>query len=123
MTYSSAIFTSVNSNSTAARAANMRRGQNNARFTSSFRSLGPITNAIILAILLCLIGLIYLMQTTRTNTYGYDINTLKSKKVQLEQESESLQVESARLQSVERVKTSPVAATMTAPVATTFAGN
>lgn len=101
----------------------MRRGQNNARFASQIRSLGPVTNAIILAILLCLIGLIYLMQTTRTNSYGYDINTLKSKKVQLEQESESLQVESARLQSVERVKTSPVAATMTTPVSTTFAGN
>lgn len=90
------------------------RNQNSVTMRSKERTLGPISNAILLIVLACLLGLLYLAQVTKTNAYGYQINDLQQQKSQLQSEHESLQVASARLQSVDRVKNSSVAANLTA---------
>ena len=77
------------------------RGQNAVSFRSEERRLGPISNAIILLVLLCLIGLVYLTQVTKTNAYSYQIAELQSKQSQLKEEQKDLELTAARLKATE----------------------
>ena len=90
------------------------RNQNDVSFRVTERTLGPISNTIILVVLVCLLGLLYLTQITKTNAYGYKINDLQQQSAQLKSENDDLQVASARLQSLPRVQDSAVAKTMVA---------
>lgn len=96
------------------------RNQNTTRFRSDERTLGPISNTIMLIILACLLGLLYLTQVTKTNAYGYKINSLQQQQDKLKDENAELQVSAARLQALDRVKNSDVAKSMVtvAPTAT-----
>lgn len=84
------------------------RNQNMTGFQSKEKKLGPISNTIILIVLSCLLGLLYLTQVTKTNAYGYKIHALNQQQTQLQQEHEQLEVASARLQAVDRVQNSSV---------------
>ncbi len=101
MTYSSAL--AVN------RQRFSSRNQNTTNFRSQERTLGPVSNTIILIMLACLLGLLYLTQVTKTNSFSYRINGLQQQQVQLKTEHDELEVASARLQSLSRVKDSAVA--------------
>jgi hypothetical protein len=96
------------------------RNQNTTRFKANERTLGPISNTIMLVILACLLGLLYLTQVTKTNAYGYKINDLQQQQTQLKDENAELEVSAARLQALDRVKNSDVAKNMVsvAPSAT-----
>ncbi len=93
------------------------RGQNTATIRTKERTLGPISNTVILIVLACLTGMLYLTQVTKTNAYGYKIEDLKTQSSQLQTEHDNLEVAAARLQSLERVQNSEVAKSMvvTAP--------
>lgn len=104
MTYSSSIA--------ASRRGYVRRNQNSVRFSASARSLGPVSNTIILIVLACLIGLLYLTQVTRTNSYGYTINNLQETQSQLKDQKANLEVTAARLQALNRVAASDTAKNM-----------
>lgn len=101
MTYSSSIA--------ASRRGYVRRNQNSVSFAASARTLGPISNTIILIVLACLVGLLYLTQVTRTNSFGYTINNLEETQSQLKDDKSNLEVNSARLQSLDRVADSNAA--------------
>lgn len=90
------------------------RNQNAVSFRVTERTLGPISNTIVLIVLVCLLGLLYLTQVTKTNAYGYQINNLQQQSASLESQHNDLEVASARLQSLPRVQSSSVAASMTA---------
>lgn len=90
------------------------RHQNAVSFRNHERTFGPITNTIILIVLACLLGLLYLTQVTKTNAYGYKINDLQQKQAQLKSEHDDLVVASARLQSLDRVQNSAPAKNLTA---------
>ncbi len=104
MTYSSTV--------SAQRRGYASRNQNAVSFTATSRALGPVSNTIILIVLACLIGLLYLTQVTKTNSYGYTINSLQQQQNQLKDEKANLEVASARLQSLDRVASSDVAKTL-----------
>ncbi len=97
-----------------------RRNQNTVKFNSSI-SLGPISHTILIAVMLAVLGMIYLTQITKTSTYGYQLNDLNTKQQQLASENRDLEVESAKLQALEKVQQSSVANTMTTPASTDFA--
>lgn len=101
MTYSSSIA--------ASRRGYVRKNQNSVSFAASARTLGPISNTVILIILACLVGLLYLTQVTRTNGYGYTINSLQQQQAQLQDQKSNLEVSAARLQSLNRVAASDTA--------------
>ena len=94
------------------------RNQNAVTFRTRERSLGPISNTIILIVLACTLGLLYLTQVTKTNAYGYKVNDLQQQQQQLKQENDDLQVASARLQSLDRVQNSDAAKGMVAAAPT-----
>jgi hypothetical protein len=112
MTYSSSLALS--------RRQFANRHQNAVSFREQTRTLGPISNTVILVVLACLLGLLYLTQVTKTNAYGYKINSLKEEQTALKEEHNELEVASARLQAVDRVQNSEVAKTLVsvAPAAT-----
>ena len=85
------------------------RNQNSVSFRAQARTLGPISNTITLIVLACLLGLLYLTQVTKTNAYGYQINSLQQQQTQLKNQHDDLEVASARLQSLSRAQNSPVA--------------
>ncbi len=97
-----------------------QRNQNATSFQAVERTLGPISNTIILIVLACLLGLLYLTQVTKTNSYSYKINALNQQQQKLQSEHNDLQVAAARLQALDRVKNSPVAKNLVsvAPTAT-----
>lgn len=101
MTYSSSVA--------ASRRGYIKRNQNSVSFAASERTLGPISNTIILILLACLVGLLYLTQVTKTNVYGYSINNLQQQQAQLREDKANLEVSAARLQSLERVSSSEIA--------------
>jgi hypothetical protein len=82
------------------------KNQNTASFRNEEARLGPVSNTIMLIILACLFGLLYLTQVTKTNRYSYEINELQNKAEVLKGEHAELEVASARLQALERAKTS-----------------
>lgn len=96
------------------------RNQNSVSFRAQARVLGPISNTIILIVLACLLGLLYLTQVTKTNAYGYQINGLQQQQAKLKSQHDDLEVASARLQSLSRVSNSTVAKSLVsvAPTAT-----
>lgn len=108
MTYSSALSMS--------RGHYASRNQNVVGFIATERKIGPISNTIILVVLACLLGLLYLTQVTKTNAYGYQINSLQEKQAALQSEHDNLELASARLQSLDRVQHSQVASALV-PVA------
>lgn len=101
MTYSSAIA--------ASRRGYVRKNQNSVSFAASARTLGPVSNTIILIVLACLVGLLYLTQVTKTNGFGYTINNLEQQQSHLQDQKANLQVSAARLQSLDRVANSNAA--------------
>lgn len=94
-------------------APTVSRGQNSVSFKVTDKRLGPVSNTIVLIVLACLLGLLYLTQVTKTNAYGYTINGLQQQQSKLQQQHEDLSVASARAQSVDRVASSAQAAAMT----------
>jgi hypothetical protein len=101
------------------------RNRNSVSFQVHARALGPVSNTIILIVLACLLGLLYLTQVTKTNAFGYQINSLQQEQTKLESQHDDLEVASARLQSLNRVSDSSVAKDMVsvAPTDTAAARN
>lgn len=98
----------------------LRRNQNTVRFKMPV-SLGPVSHTVLIALMLAVLGLVYLTQITKTSLFGYQMEGLNKQKEQLVSENSDLQVETARLQALERVQQSNVAKAMTAPAATDYA--
>ena len=98
----------------------LRRNQNVVRHKFNGAGLGPISNALIVGVLVSVLGLVYLTQVTKTNSFGYEVNTLNEQKEQLIEDNQVLQVESARLQALERIKTSDVAKKLEEPTSVQY---
>lgn len=100
MTYSSTIA--------ANRQRYTARQQNSTRIAAQERALGPVSNTILLIVMACFLGLLYLTQVTKTNTLSYQLNDLKTQESALKTERNDLEVAAARLQSLERARSSQV---------------
>lgn len=98
MTYSSSLLVS--------RKRFAVRHQNAVSFNEQVKTLGPISNTIMLVVLSCLLGLLYLTQVTKTNANGYTIDGLSKQHTQLQKEHEELELTAARLQSLDRIANS-----------------
>lgn len=90
------------------------KNQNATTYKSRGYKLGPVSNTVVLIILACLLGLLYLTQVTKTNAFGYTIYSLQEQQTQLTTEQRDLELASARLQSVDRVQASAPASKLVA---------
>jgi cell division protein FtsL len=115
MTYSSSL--SVN------RQSYTKRNQNAVSFRSREKVLGPVSNTIILVVLACLLGLLYLTQVTKTNSYGNKVFALEQQQSQLQNQHQNLEVSSAQLQSLNRVQDSAVSKSLAPVIPSTTINN
>lgn len=101
------------------RTKNWNRNQNQARFTSGVK-LGPVAHTVLVALMVTVLGLIYLTQATSATGYDYEVQKVDSKIAELSNEKADLEVENARLTALENVKNSSVAREMTTPAETNY---
>ncbi len=102
------------------RQQNWSRNQNTVAFTSTVK-LGPVTHTVIIALMITVLGLIYLTQATRATSYDYATQKVDNQIAELNSQKSDLEVENARLTALETVKNSNVASTMTTPASTQYA--
>lgn len=99
------------------------RNQNAVSFKREVKGFGPISNTIVLIVLACILGLLYLTQVTKTNAYGYKINALRNQATTLQTQHDELEVASARLQALDRAQNSAVASNLVSVAPTSVVQN
>ncbi len=99
-----------------------RRNQNTIAFQPSVK-LGPISHTVLVAMMVAVLGLIYLTQITKTSSFAGELNRLNIQKDQLVEKKSNLEVETARLKSLQKVKSSEVAQSLAAPASTEYVRN
>jgi cell division protein FtsL len=104
---------------TSRRQQNWSRNQNTTRYVSAIK-LGPVAHTILIALMITVLGLIYLTQATRATGYDYESQRINSQIAELNEEKADLQIENARLTALETIKNSAVAREMTTPASTAF---
>ena len=82
------------------------RHQNAVNWGEQAKAIGPVSNTVILVVLSCLLGLLYLTQVTKTNANGYKVDGMEKQYSQLQKEHDELELSAARLQSLDRVANS-----------------
>jgi cell division protein FtsL len=101
------------------RTSSWSRNQNTTRFASSVK-LGPIAHTVIVALMITVLGLIYLTQATRATGYDYESQKIDSQIAELNEQKSDLEIENARLTALETVKKSSVAREMTTASSTQY---
>lgn len=97
------------------------RGRNTVRLEK--KSLGSISQIVIVSLLTLVFGLIYAAEGTRATSFDYEISAVESEISDLNARRDDLAVEKARLTSVANAKTSTVAAQMTDATVTGYAAD
>lgn len=86
------------------------RNRNTVRYTK--RSLGSISQIVIVSMLTLIFGLIYVAEGTKATGFDYELSAVESEITEMNAKKEDLAVERARLTSVAAAKNSTVAAAM-----------
>ncbi|MBQ2672432.1 hypothetical protein IJH26_00205 [Candidatus Saccharibacteria bacterium] len=86
------------------------RNRNTIRHTK--RSLGSISQIIIIGMLTLIFALIYVAEGTKATSFDYELSSVESEITEMTAKLEDLSVEKARLTSVATAKNSTVAAAM-----------
>jgi hypothetical protein len=101
------------------RQQNWSRNQNTVAFVSSVK-LGPVAHTVLVALMITVLGLIYLTQATRATSYDYESQKIDSQIAELDTKKTDLEIENARLTALETVKNSTVASTLSSPSNTQY---
>ena len=97
----------------------MGRNYNSVSHASSVK-LGPVTHTILVALMITVLGLIYLTQATKATGFYYQAQAIESQIADLSVQKSDLEVENARLTAIQTIKSSTVAATMSSPESTEY---
>lgn len=105
---------------TSRRQQNWSRNQNTTRFISSVK-LGPVAHTVLIALMITVLGLIYLTQATRATSYDYQSQKIDDQIADLSTQKNDLEVENARVTSLQTVKNSDTAKNMVTPTDVQYA--
>lgn len=86
----------------------LMRNQNLVRTQTAVQA-GPISVSFMLVALVAILSLLYLNQVTKATSLNYRLSSLESKRTELQAQKEQLQIDAARLSSIQAAKTSEVA--------------
>ncbi len=104
------------------RRQNWNRNQNTVAYVSNIK-LGPVTHTVLVALMITVLGLIYLTQATKATAYDYQAQKVDTQIAELTSEKTDLEVENARLTALNTVQNSSVARAMTNPKESSFVNN
>lgn len=96
------------------RHGNWGRNQNTVAFASAVK-IGPVTHTVMIALMITVLGLIYLTQATRASSYDYAASAVESEIAELTDQKKDLEVDNARLTAMKEIRGSSVASAMVAP--------
>lgn len=88
-----------------------RRNQNLYREPARLK-LGPVSVSFVSIATISVLALLYLTQITKTNLYGYKVSELKAQRDKILAVKQDLEVESARLQSIQSIQNAPTVSKM-----------
>ncbi len=97
-------------NGNASTATTWTRNRNTVRH--QHKSLGSVSHAMIVGLLVLIVGLIYVAQGTKATNYDYELSEIETEIVDLQSKKEDLAVEKARLTSIAAAENSEVAVAM-----------
>lgn len=83
----------------------MRRNQNLARTRTELR-LGPVSATVVMILTITLLALLYLNQITKSSVFGYQLSALQQQQKQAIQAKQALEIEAARLTSIQNIQNS-----------------
>ena len=86
--------------------------RNHKTVTHTKRSLGSISQIVIVSMLTLIFGLIYVAESTKATSFDYEISKVEDEITEMNAKKDDLAVEKARLNSVATAKNSTVAAAM-----------
>lgn len=104
---------------TSRRQQNWSRNQNTVAFISAVK-LGPVAHTVFIALMITVLGLIYLTQATKATSYDYQSEKIDSQIADLNTKKSDLEIENARLTALETIKNSSVAREMSTPASTQY---
>lgn len=102
-----------------ATATTFTRGRNTVRHTK--RSLGSISQIVIVGMLTLVFGLIYVAEGTKATSFDYEISSVENEITEMNVKKDDLAVEKARLNSIASAEQSAVASTMENATVTGYA--
>ena len=102
------------------RQQNWSRNQNTVAFVSPVK-LGPVAHTVLIALMITVLGLIYLTQATSSTNYDYQARDIYNQIAELTTQKADLEIENARLTALENIRNSTVAREMTAPASIEYA--
>lgn len=85
------------------------------------RSLGSISQIVIVSMLTLVFGLIYVAEGTKATSFDYELSSVENEITEMTAKKEDLAVEKARLNSIATAKNSTVAAAMEDATVTGYA--
>lgn len=97
------------------------RNQNTVRHAS--RPLGTVSTVGIFIVMVAIMGLIFIGQTSKATAYDYELSDVESEIAELKAQKEDLAVEKARLTSIAAAEKSEVAANMPDAEVSGYASN
>ncbi len=97
-----------------------RRNQNLYR-TKTAVKLGPASVGFLTVAAICTLALLYLNQITKTSVYGYRLTELTRQRDTVLAEKQDLEVQAARLQSIQQIQGSSTVAKMVPEGQATYA--
>lgn len=98
---------------------NWTRNRNTVRHTP--KTLGSLSHAVIVGMLVLIVGLIYVAQGVKATDYDYENSNLREQISELEAKKEDLAVEKARATTIASVESSEVATSMEAATPSGYA--
>lgn len=98
----------------AQRKASWQRNRNTITHVSAIK-LGPVTHTVLIALMVTVLGLIYLSQATRVTGYDYQAQSIDNEIATLDEQASDLEVENARLTALKSIETSSIAQAMEQP--------
>lgn len=101
------------------RSRTMSRNTNSVSYVSAVK-LGPVTHTVLVALMITVLGLIYLTQATKATSYDYATSKIDDKIAELSIQKGDLEVENAKLTALETIQKSSVAAAMSQPKTTDY---
>lgn len=96
------------------RSSRHSRNYNSVNYVSAVK-LGPVMHTVLVALMITVLGLIYLTQATKATGYDYAASEIDSQIAELSVQKSNLEVENARLTALRTIENSSVAASMTEP--------
>lgn len=98
----------------------MRRNQNLSRSQAEIK-LGPASSGFVIVAIIALLALLYLNAITKTSEFGYQVTQLQQQQTTAIAQNQELQVEAARLTSIQAIQGSNAVKSLVPTTQVTYA--